>query len=127
MENADILIFFDGKPFAHALYNDFMCKLLAAVGEVNIRPQKTQITLSNKRVFACVSQMKIRKKADMPAEYIAVTFGLNHPLESPRIAAKTEPYPNRWTHHVIIASQDEIDGELIEWVREAYAFSASKR
>lgn len=129
MENGqiDARLFFDGKPIAYALYENFLRKLLAAVGELNIKVQKTQITLSNKRVFACVSQMKIRKIADMPTEYIVVTFGLNRPLESPKIAVKTEPYPNRWTHHVIISSPDEIDGELVEWVSEAYAFSASKR
>ena len=46
---------------------------------------------------------------------------------SPRIAAAVEPYPCRWTHHVLIASPAEIDGELMAWVREAAAFSAGKR
>ena len=127
IKNIDALLFFDGKPQAYSLYNAFLSRLLAAVGEVNIRAQKTQITLSNRRVFACVSQMKVCKKAEMPPDYIVITFGLNRPLESPRIAAKTEPYKNRWTHHVIISSPDEIDGELIEWLREAYAFSGAKR
>ncbi|MDE6880134.1 MAG: hypothetical protein K2P20_02115, partial [Oscillospiraceae bacterium] len=38
-----------------------------------------------------------------------------------------EPYPNRWTHHVLVASAEEINGELMGWVKEAAAFSRGKR
>ena len=39
--------------------------------------------------------------------------------------AKTEPYPNRWTHHVMIGSAEEIDQELLGWLWEAAQFAAS--
>ncbi len=78
-------------------------------------------------MFACVSLARVGKKAALPDAYIVVTFGLNRPLDSPRVAVKTEPYPGRWTHHVVIATPREIDGELMEWVAEASAFSAAKR
>ena len=38
-----------------------------------------------------------------------------------------EPYPGRWTHHVMVGSVDEIDGELLGWIQEAAEFPASKR
>ena len=38
----------------------------------------------------------------------------------------TEPYPNRWTHHVLVSREEEIDGELLGWVEEAASFSAAK-
>ena len=44
---------------------------------------------------------------------------------SPRleqIAAAAEPYPNRWTHHVPVATPAELDGELLDWLEQAYAF-----
>jgi len=47
-------------------------------------------------------------------------------VDSPRIAAKTEPYPNRWTHHVVIWDASEIDAELLGWLAEARAFSDAK-
>ena len=47
--------------------------------------------------------------------------------ESLRIDVATEPYPNRWTHHILISSAKEIDDELIDWIKEASDFSASKR
>lgn len=68
----------------------------------------------------------IRKKKDCPDNYIVITFGLNHKLESPRIDTVSEPYPNRWTHHVLVSDSNEIDDELIGWIKEAVAFSDKK-
>ena len=57
---------------------------------------------------------------------MVVTFGLNHKKESPRIESASEPYPNRWTHHVLVADTEEIDDELMGWIKEAAAFSDLK-
>lgn len=38
----------------------------------------------------------------------------------------TEPYPNRWTHHILISDTEEIDEELLGWIKEAADFSNSK-
>ena len=55
-----------------------------------------------------------------------VTVGLARKVESPRIAVATEPYPGRWTHHIVVAGPEEIDDELMGWVKEAAAFAAAK-
>ena len=47
--------------------------------------------------------MHVRKKKDCPPFYTVVTFGLNHGLDSMRIGIAVEPYPNRWTHHLLAA------------------------
>ena len=126
MEKIDALRFFDQKPYAYSLYQRFRDRVLAEIGEASIKVQKTQITFSNRRVFACVSQMRVRKKRELPEEYIVVTFGLNHSVDAARIAVKTEPYPNRWTHHVLVSSPEDIDAELMNWVREAYVFAGQQ-
>lgn len=123
----DVLFFFNKDPAALPLYETFESRLLAEVENVSIRVQKTQITFTNPRVFAAVSFLPVRRKAQRPAHYITVTLGLGRRLDSPRVDAASEPYPNRWTHHLLIASPEEIDGELMEWVREAAAFAAAKR
>ncbi len=120
------LYFFDGQPDALRLYEIFRDRIQEEIGEAKIRVQKTQITFSNRHVFACVSQLRVRKKRDLPPVYIVVTFGLDHALESPRVDGKTEPYPNRWTHHIVIAEPEDVDGELMEWIREAYQFALEK-
>ena len=77
-------------------------------------------------MFACVSFLKARKVKDRPKTYLVVTFGLDRKAVSPRIDVATEPYPNRWTHHVTVASPEEIDDEMMAWLREAYGFAAVK-
>ena len=57
---------------------------------------------------------------------MVITLGLPAPLESERVAVKTEPCPGRWTHHIVISRPDEMDEELISWIGEAYAFADAK-
>ena len=121
-----LLRFFDHMPEALPLYQKFEREVLSRVEDVHIKVQKTQITYSNRHVFACVSFAKVRKAKERPPVYIVVTFGLAYKKESPRIDIATEPYPNRWTHHVLVSREEEIDGELLGWVEEAAAFSAAK-
>ena len=121
-----LLRFFDQMPEALSLYQKFEREVLSRVEDVRIKVQKTQITYSNRYVFACVSFAKVRKAKERPPVYIVVTFGLAYKKESPRIDIATEPYPNRWTHHVLVSREEEIDGELLGWVEEAAAFSAAK-
>lgn len=126
MKNPDVLLFFNEKPAALPLFDTFEKRLEETVGEFSVRVQKTQITYSNRHVFACVSFLKVRKAKQRPPVYIVVTFGLNRKVDSPRVEAAVEAYPGRWTHHVLIDRQEDIDDELLSWIREAYAFSASK-
>ena len=124
---ADVLRFFDGHLAALPLYEAFAGRVFAELGPVTVRVQKSQISFSNRHNFAFVSFLPVRRKQDRPDVYLTVTFGLDHRADSPRIDAASEPYPNRWTHHVLIASEGEIDGELMAWVQEAAAFAARKR
>lgn len=125
--NQDILLFFDKHPEALPLYEALEERILAEIRDVKIKVQKTQITFSNKRNFAFVSFLPVRKAGERPDIYIAVTFGLSYRKESLRIDAATEPYPNRWTHHMLISRTEEIDDELMGWIEEAAVFSAGKR
>lgn len=98
MMNRDVLFFFEKKPEALPLYETLEQGILSEISGVSVKVQKTQIS-----------------------------FGLNYKVESSRIQVATEPYPNRWTHHMMISSAEEIDDELMGRIREAGAFSAGKR
>ncbi len=124
--NDDVLFFFDQYREALPLYEAFADRVTKEIENVRIKVQKSQISFYNKHLFACVSFAKIRKKKDCPAVYIVVTFGLDHKLDSPRIEVAAEPYPGRWTHHLILADEGELDGELMLWIKEAAAFSNRK-
>ena len=125
-EMMDTLQFFEVMPGALPLYEQLLELVRQTVGTFSIRVQKTQITWSNRYVFACISFAKVRPAKLRPQTYLVVTFGLDHRVESPRIDIATEPYPHRWTHHVLISAPEEIDNELLGWVREAYDFSEAK-
>ena len=121
-----LLAFFAGAPEEFSLACALLEGILAACPGSAAVVQKTQITLSNRYVFACISFAKVRPAKLRPQTYLVVTFGLDHHVESPRIDIATEPYPHRWTHHVLISAPQEIDNELLGWVREAYDFSEAK-
>ena len=70
--------------------------------------------------------MKVKKEAELPDDYFALTLGLPAPLESNRVAAKTEPYPGRWTTHFVISSPSDLDKELFDWIEQAYSFAREK-
>ena len=120
--NIDAMQFFDRRPRELALYQDFARKVLAACPDTHIRVQKTQITLENRHGFAFVSLP--RRKVSEPS--VVVSFGLSYRIPSPRIWMAVEPYPNRWTHHLLLSDETQLDAELLGWITEAAAFAAAK-
>lgn len=125
--NEDILFFFGEHLNALPMYERLEELVFGQIPDVKIKVAKTQITFANKRGFAFVSFNPCRKAKERPETWITVTFGLGYRKESPRIDVATEPYPGRWTHHVMVGNAEEIDEELIGWIREAADFAASKR
>ena len=124
--DADTLMFFDQHLEALPLYRAFEELLFDSFPVVNKRVQKTQITFSNRHVFACVSFARVKRKAELPMRYLVITLGLPAPLESDRVAVKTEPYPGRWTHHFVVSTPEELDEELLFWIKTAYSFADEK-
>ena len=125
--NADILFFFNDHMDALPLYERLEGLILEQIPDAKIKVFKTQISFSNERGFTFVSFNPCRRAKERPNVWMTVTFGLSYRKDSPRIDVATEPYPNRWTHHVMVSNVAEIDGELMGWIREAAEFSASKR
>ena len=107
---------------ALALYQAFERKVLAACPDTCIRVLKSQITFENRHGFAFVSLPR-RKTPELA---IVVSFGLSYRVDSPRIWQAVEPYPNRWTHHVLVSDETQLDGELLGWIKQAAAFAAAK-
>ena len=124
--DADTLMFFGRHLDALSLYLTFEELLFDSFPEANRRVQKTQITFFNRHVFACVSFARVRRKAELPAGYMVITLGLPSPLDSERVAVKTEPYPGRWTHHFVVSAPEELDEEMLSWIRAAYDFAYAK-
>ena len=121
MISPEEMLFFAARPEELELYEQFRARLLSEVGEVCVKAAKTQISFTGKHGFAFVSHP--RRKKDRG---IVVSFGLSHRQESDRIQYASEPYPNRWTHHFILSREDQLDEELVNWLREAHDFALAK-
>lgn len=121
----DELLFFDSMPRMLPIYEAF-CQGLSDRGlAFTAKVSRTQISLRNRYVFAAVS-LPWRKVKGWPEKYLLVSLGLSYHKESPRVAVATEPYPNRWTHHILLTTPKEVDAELLDWTEEAYRFALIK-
>ena len=117
----DEMLFFDKHPAALPLYEKLKGSILAEVPDARIEVKKTQISFFAKHMFAAASFTPIRRAKERPEPFLTVTFGLRYRDASPRIDAAVEPYPGRWTHHVMIGTAEEVDAELMGWIRAAAA------
>lgn len=124
--DGDILFFFQQDPAVLPLYETLEARMQAELGPVQFKVQKTQISFYKKHLFGCVSFLRVKKKKELPEHSLTLTFGLGHPADSPRIAVITEPYPRRWTHHLILSRPEQIDGELMGWLKEAAEYAVRK-
>ena len=118
------LQFFMGADEALPLYAALREKILALFPDTEIRVSRTQITFRERYGYAFVSTRRMGKNC--PRVFINLSFGLGCELKSPRIFAASEPYPGRWTHHVIVSDLSEIDGELLGWIAEAHDYALVK-
>ena len=120
------MMFFDSHPAAMPLYEKLKGSILAEVPDARIEVKKTQISFFVKHMFAAISFTPVRRAKERPKAFLTVTFGLRRRVASPRIDAAAEPYPGRWTHHVMIGSAEEADAELMERIRQAAASASGK-
>ena len=123
---ADAGMFFDGHPAELALYEALFRRMDGAFPEGTVKVQKSQISFYARRLFAAAS-LPVRRKKDWPRECLVVTVGLDRPLNSPRSAVSVEPYPGRWTHHLLLTAPEDVDGLLAAWLAEAYRFAREKQ
>ena len=124
---AEEMLFFDAHPAALPLYEQLKDSVLAAIPDARTEVRRTQISFFTAHMFAAASFTPVRKAKERPEPFLTVSFGLPYRITSQRVDAAAEPYPGRWTHHVLIGSTKEVDAELLGWIREAAAFSSGKR
>ena len=115
--NGNTVVFFDKAPELLPLYAALEDAILARCPDAQVLVMKSQIAFTVARRFAFAS---------LRGRRLIVTFGLPQRVESPRIWQAVEPYPNRWTHHVILRTPEEIDDTLLGWIEEAWRFASRK-
>ena len=122
----DELLFFNGCPEALPIYAALRAWALAELPVRRVRALKTEIVFDGRRRLLGVSRLAVRRRAQRPPAWLTVSFCLPYRLDSPRVDAATEPYPNRWTHHVLLGGPEELDDQVRGWLREAAAFAEAR-
>ena len=118
------LQFFMGREAALPIYAALREEIFSRWPDTELRAAKTQLTFKARYGFAFVSTRRMGRRC--PEVFIIVSFGLGRELRHPRIFAASEPYPGRWTHHCVVSSPEEVDGELMAWLDEARSFALTK-
>jgi len=105
---------FEGKePVVRQIY-DALLKHSRKFGTVIEEPKKTSIHLVHKSAFAGVAT---RRSA------LILTLKSDHDLDSPRIHKSEQASARRFHHEVKLTSLNEVDAELIRWLKEGYDVS----
>ena len=69
-EPQNAMLFFDQHPESYPLYEAFYEKLMSRFPEARAKVQKSQISFYNRHLFACVSFLRVKKKADFRNRWI---------------------------------------------------------
>ena len=120
------LLFFRGREGALPLYGAVRKRIFEAYPEVRIEVKKTQISFFARYMFATVSFTPVGPAQDRPQPFLTLSLCLPSPLEGARVAAAVEPYPGRWTIHILLGRPEDADGELTDWLRMAAVFAAQR-
>jgi hypothetical protein len=100
-------------------------QMIRSIGEVTVEVKKSQISFGTKVKFAWV--WLPRKWDSRPKNSIVLTFGVARHIENKQIVQAVEPYPGRWTHHIIIQDKTDLNNNVYKWLHEAYAFSLNRK
>jgi hypothetical protein len=120
------LLFFQGREAALPLYAAVRDRVLAVCPRARIDVKKTQISFFARYMFAAASFTPVGPARDRPRPFLTVSLCLPERLQGFRVAAAAEPYPGRWTIHILLGKPEDADGELTCWLRMAAAFAAQR-
>jgi len=84
---------------------------LDTVGPVHVEPVSVGIFLKRARGFA-----ELRPKV----RWVALSFSLLHPIESPRIARRVRASGDRTWFVVNLRGPEDVDDDVRAWLTEAY-------
>ncbi|MEO8397605.1 MAG: DUF5655 domain-containing protein [Chloroflexota bacterium] len=102
---------FEGKdPVVTAIYTRLLDSL-RQFGQVSESPKKTSIHLDKASGFAGVNTRK---------NYLLLNFRTSSKIDSPRIDKIEQHSAKRFMHTVKLQTPDEIDAELLGWLKSAY-------
>jgi hypothetical protein len=113
MDPLDLL---EGHPTGVAVYERVRTRL-ADLGPFEVRTSKSQIAFRRTRGFAYL-WLPGRYLTNPDAE-IVLSIALGRHDHSERFKEVVHPAAHHWMHHLELSGPEEVDDEVVEWLREA--------
>ena len=103
---------FAGKDVVVCTIYSRLLEVLHSFGPFREEPKKTSIHLVNTSGFAGIHPRK---------SFLCLNLRMDRPLQGERVAKSEQVSKHRYHNEIKITTLDEVDGELIAWLKEAYA------
>jgi hypothetical protein len=101
-------------PQVETLYRELLDEL-HKFGTVGIEEKKTSFHLKNRVAFAGVHPRR---------NYFILNIVSSSPIKSPRITRQEQVSANRFHNEVKVEKREDIDSELLNWLKAAYLLTA---
>ena len=108
-------LFANKEQRVRTVYNKVLSSL-STIGPVKAEAKKTSVHLVRATSFAGVHP----KKA-----WLDLTIRSDQPIRSARIRAQEQVSKNRWHQDVRLSSPADVDAEVIDWLKSAYALAGA--
>ena len=106
----------DGHQVAASVY-ERVYSCLASFGPFEVRTWKSQIAFRRKHGFAYL--WLLVQYLTHPDAEVVLSIALGRPDPSERFKEVVHPTARHWMHHLELRGSDEIDDEVVRWLREA--------
>lgn len=113
--------FFSGREESRRIFAA-LCGAIQALGPAQVRVTKSQVAFRRRRAFAWAWVPGMYLRGSRPP--LVLTLSLAQRSGSPRWKEIVEPAPGRFTHHLELHAESEIDDEVRGWLREAWEAAA---
>jgi L-cysteine desulfidase len=100
----------EGRPEGKLLFDQLKKEVKKQIGAFKTESLECCIHFVSTFTFAAVRIFKNK---------IQIEFSLNHKIKSSRIVKSQQLSANRHLYYIDIYSEDEINKELLEWIKEA--------
>ena len=108
-------VFFQGFPRERMLYGKFAALLERLVPDARLNVRRTQLSFFLNTMFLAVWLLPRKNKKPR----IIVALSLGRAVESDRVMASSRVSTSRWTVHIPLESEENLDKEMEGWILEA--------
>lgn len=120
--------FFWEMPSVIPIYKALHDQVVQLWPATTITVQKSQIAFrQNGHPYCRVWLPTFKRLKGVSGDALMITLGFRYPLNNARVAAMAEPYPNRWTIHIPIHTLNDLDEELLDFIKESHAVAQTLR